>query len=567
MIRKGTSSSTRLLASSLILAQIVSGCSHLTRQDLSTSEDYAPSLKSHYNGETQLSVLKLPEKESGGFVSSVEKLWLNLINKTPDLGDAKEVGSALSERTTLSISREAKSYFYKESEDGYFPAEHEAILLHILSGFTFAAQGKRREATIEARKAAFYLQNEYGSETPFDDPALRLWLGSLWLYCGEWQHARVDFRVAASLSEKYAYLKNIADSDTPPKSVSLVLAGSGPQIYWAPSMKADVVSGLQSVKFKSNYVSEGLSLISSDGKTRNVVPSGLPTISWYDRHQERDHVIRKVLQQSRYTVEATGAATLAATTQAAGTALAIAIGATGIAGGVAILVYTADALNDLAAYLAILVGASGVFLGKEVYQGSSKAAKRILEAGLSPVSFYRYVRFLPDYVHLAVGTDVGEGASLKTNAGRSFTPLYILKSPDEKTTLNMFYVQGGFYEPVKTNASAEHVIQIKDSNGWILSDGKMSFEEAYRFCEKQAIRTNKDYRLPTNAELKLADSKIFGGDQMITDRVIAAESVWTKTPFINSFTECNHFDTRAKTDHLRSPCNEKRIALCGELGL
>ena len=565
MTRKGCSTSSRFLALCLVILQITTGCSHLTKQDLSSSGDYKPSLVEHYSGDSLQAIEKFPRKENGGFVTSVEKLWLNLINKTPDMGDAIDVSADLSDRTTLSVSKETKSYFYKESEDGYYPAEHEAILLHILSGYTFAAEGMRKEATIEARKAAFYLQNEYGSTAPFDDPALRLWLGSLWLYCGEWQHARVDFRVAASLSKNYSYLKDIADRDVPPKSVSLVLAGSGPQIYWTPALKADVLAGMQKITFKTNYSREKFFLDTSEGHRRGTVSEGIPTITWYDRHQERDHAIRKILQQSRYTVEATGAATLAATTKAVGTALAISIVATGIVGGLAALYYTISYLEDGAVYLALAIGGAGIGIGKKVYNRSSETAQKIIDAGMSPIDFYRYVRFLPDFVHLAVSDESISDVRLKTNAGRSVAPLYALNGPGDKTRVNVFYVSGGYFDPGKAAAPSNYVLKTKQSQEWILAEDTMNFEQAYKFCEKLSVFSGNNFRIPTNVELKLAISQSFG-DQNLAQRFDAADTVWTKAPYVDSFLSCQHFDTAAKIERLDTPCEMKRTALCGDFG-
>lgn len=565
MTRKGCSTSSRFLALCLVILQITTGCSHLTKQDLSSSGDYKPSLVEHYSGDSLQAIEKFPRKENGGFVTSVEKLWLNLINKTPDMGDAIDVSADLSERTTLSVSKETRSYFYKESEDGYYPAEHEAILLHILSGYTFAAEGKRKEATIEARKAAFYLQNEYGSTAPFDDPALRLWLGSLWLYCGEWQHARVDFRVAASLSKTYSYLKDIADRDIPPKSVSLVLAGSGPQIYWTPALKTDVLAGMQKITFKTNYSRENFSHFTADGNRIGMVSAGIPTITWYDRHQERDHVIRKILQQSRYTVEATGAATLAATTKAVGTALAISIAATGVVGGLAALYYTISYLDEGAVYLAIVIAGAGVGVGKKVYNRSSESAQRIIDAGMSPVNFYRYVRFLPDFVHLTVNDEDITEVRIKTEAGRSFAPLYALDSPGDKTRVNVFYVPGGYYDPGKAVAPSNYVLKAKQSTEWIFADDTMNFEQAYKFCEKQSVLSGKNFRIPTKVELKLAISRSFG-DPNLAERFDAAATVWTKAPYVDTFSSCQHFDAAANTELLDTPCKKKRTTLCGDFG-
>lgn len=564
-----------LLLSALTVAQVFSGCSHLTKDNLASNSDYKPAVRAHFLSRHDEAIRQLPEKEEGGFVTSVEKLWLNLINRTPDLGAAVKTGATLEDRTTLRVSREAKSYFYQEAEDGYFPAEHEAILLHILTGFTFAVEGRRDEATIEARKAAFYLQNEFASTNSFDSPALRLWLGTLWLYCGDWQQARVDFRVAAGLAREYEYLKEIADAEQPPASVALVLAGSGPQLVWTPAMNGKVIGGLQKVTFASYYQPDSFRFVPKNPNSSAIpvlVGKGISTASWYERHQERDHVIRQALDQSRYMVEAAGTVSAAGVTQIAGTALAIALISLGIVGGVGILYYVTVAGGQAAAeggaYLALFVAGAGIIGAKKVYGATTESARKIIDRGMSPVEHYRFVRFLPDYIHLAVGKRSNEPLQFFSANGRKFEPLYELRSPDKKTDIKLFYIPGGVYK----DTVSDHVsAKVKDAStsktgaGWVFSANEVTFETAYRYCERQAVRTGKKFRLPTESELRLAISKAFGKDRLAKE-FSSYETLWTKAAYVDSFTTCQHFDVATSMQINNSPCSVKRRVICGELG-
>lgn len=128
-----------------------------------------------------------PQKEQHDFVTSIEKAWLGLWagdNKSEDL---LEQAKTLDERKFTSVSREAEYFFYSESEDGYIPAEHEIIGMHLISSMYFMETAQWSKARVEAKKAVFYLQNYFPEhQSHFDDPALRIWLAGIWAALGEW---------------------------------------------------------------------------------------------------------------------------------------------------------------------------------------------------------------------------------------------------------------------------------------------------------------------------------------------------------------------------------------------
>lgn len=133
----------------------------------------------------------LPSKEPDGFVTTLERNWLGLwINKTnPE--DLLRQARTFDQRKFISLSKEV-SYFYEEAPDGYIPAEHEIIIHHLVTAMSLLQHQELEKAEVEARKAAFYMQN---TNNNFDDPLLRVWLGSIWIVLGYWQEAQVDLRI------------------------------------------------------------------------------------------------------------------------------------------------------------------------------------------------------------------------------------------------------------------------------------------------------------------------------------------------------------------------------------
>jgi hypothetical protein len=550
---------------SILLAglQVTAGCSHLTKSDLASRSDYTPSLEAHYSGDPAGALGEFPGKERDGFVTTVERLWLNLLNRTPDISDAVRVGATLEERKTLRITREAKSYFYQETEDGYYPAEHEAVLLHILTGFTFAAAGQQAEAAIEARRASFYLQNEFGSSVPFDDPALRLWLGTLWLYCGDWQHARVDFRVAARLSKDYAFLATVADREQPPERVALLLTGSGPQPVWKPELRTNVAGGLQKLDFVTSYERQQWRFADKQGE---MIPAGISTSPWYDRHQERDHVIRQTLDGSRYMMEAAGTATAVGAVRVVSLGVSVALITLGIVGGAGIMYYALLSGSDKAVeagfYIGLAVAMVGAAAGIKVYKVTDKAADTVIETTLSPAEYYRFVRYLPDYVHFAVPDSAQSGRVLVTD-GRKISPLYELKSNDGKTAIDLYYASGGAFSAGPTEKQKPLPVSgaTEDAGNWVASTLELNFDDAVRFCERQKYRKGRHFSIPTESDVRQALAAS-GEKPAILANPGGGDAVWIKSAYSDTRSGCLHIDLNPLQSHMNSPCSALRRVIC-----
>lgn len=458
------------------------GCTTLTQSDLAKRDEYALTMSSLAAGELDQARLAFPKKEAGGFITSLEKGWLAVLDGKPDTEPLLPIGRNLESRKTLSARKEAKSFFYKEAEDGYYPAEHEAIALHLVTGFAFAEQGKWPEAKVEARKAAFYLQNDFGSEPGFDDPALRMWLAALWAATGEWQSARVDFRAMAGMGKEYAWAKTFADAEAPPAELAVVFAGPGPDVGWNPHDGNDLdhivfIPGTDVPKLET---------------AAGAAPHFASAAAWYARHQERDRAIRDVLKTSRYMAEGVLPATAAGVTATAGVAAGTTIVAGGIALGAGVAVggiYVAVTYltGDLAGYVALFSLAGGyliidksVDVAGDVIDKSSDAAGDMLDEGFNPTNSYRYVRFLPDHVGIASADVKGRQPFATLKGGATAVKAYFV--PGTGRLLNVLALDASYRE---------------NDREWVLLPRKTSRDDAEAACGKLPEARKLRFRLPT----------------------------------------------------------------------
>jgi hypothetical protein len=460
------------------------GCSTVTKSDLATRQDYLQPMAILADEDAGTALATLPDQpgERGGFITTLERGWLGVVAGKPDPDAMVPVARDLESRKTIRVTTEAKAYFYKESDEGYYPAEHEAVAFHVVNGFAFAMQGRYPEAAVEARRATFYLQNDFGESTGYDDPALRVWLGALWAALGDWEAARVDFRVVSAMGARFAWAKELAERETPPGQLALVLVGPGPDVAWNPE-----ATGIDQIAFVPGATEPvGWKL---DGE---LLTHGVPTIDWYARHQERDFAIRQVLQKSRYYVEGAGAAGVAGATMAVGTTSGIAIIALGIAGGGAIAyigIRAAIAMNagDVSGYLAAgsvmggaVVAGLGIKAGVAVIDKSSTFSQEMLDKGFNPTNAYRYVRFLPDHVYL-VTHDVAPATPsvLSVDGGRAVPALARLKAPNSGTSVDLFHAGGTEGAALAVAAAWRDHAHFRE---WAMLGKRMSYEEAKAAC-------------------------------------------------------------------------------------
>ncbi len=171
----------------LSLALIVNTAACTTRQ-INRNSEYKTSEAAFRSGDLNQAINRFPKKEAGGFITSVEKSWLGFWNGNTNNEDLMNQVSTLDQRRYTSLLRETEYFFYNESEDGYIPAEHEIIVMHILNAMFYLRQEQWDKSRVEARKAVFFLQNYFREDQEhFDDPALRIWLSGIWAALGEWQ--------------------------------------------------------------------------------------------------------------------------------------------------------------------------------------------------------------------------------------------------------------------------------------------------------------------------------------------------------------------------------------------
>ncbi|HEY8271093.1 MAG TPA: hypothetical protein VIG33_09425 [Pseudobdellovibrionaceae bacterium] len=328
----------------------------------------------------------------------------------------------MDDHTYTSISREAEYFFFAENEDGYIPAEHEVIAMHLMSSMYFMRNNQWEKARVEAKQASYFLETLFKSEQKhFDDPGLRIWLASIWTALGEWNEAQVDLRRAYELSKNKDLLPLI-DMKSPPLELTLVFEGSGPRVNW---------------KFDSPLPT----FTQKDEKPNfKITYSSLP---WFQRHEERNTLIRDQISKSHYmsqyygiqlskggektmgfvsanTVRATGV--LLGTTIAAGGLYLVAavLSGSGTSGGGELLTFPFIA--------AWYVGKSIWDQGDKIERDFNASSQKIEDAGKEDLKTFRFVRFLPSWVSLtdSVVTS-GTGKEITFKFQKSATAVHFLQ--------------------------------------------------------------------------------------------------------------------------------------------
>lgn len=331
-------------------------------------------------------LLNFPEKERGGFITTFEKAWIKFWTDqekfTPeDIQVVQNLSDQIEKRKFVSISHEASVFLIGESEDGYIPSEHEIISLHLFLTMLYLDSGNRDSAHVELKRAVEYLANNpEGKETTFDDPAMRLWLSSLWQAIGDDDHATVDLRKAMELSGDKFITRAIEDHN---RKVTLVLTGVGPKPNWSNS-------GL-SMAFE--YTLE------PNNKNDGILCS---TRNWYEWHQNRNTKIRDSLIKSHYMASSLGHKTSRLSTKTTGlavTGLIYTTAAIVLAGGAYAAIQLGDVSNADKIFGVGLLAATWIASKAESFHDSvnrSVEKSKINEA--ESLKIYRMIRFLPSYI-------------------------------------------------------------------------------------------------------------------------------------------------------------------------
>lgn len=357
-------------------------------QSLIKDSDYSNSLALYRQSEFQKSLDEFPQKEENGFITSTEKAWLRLWNKTYDNSLLETQIKSLDQRKYTSLSSEAEYFFFNESEDGYLPSEHEIIVLHLINSMIYLKKNKLEDAEVEARRAGFFLQNVFDQDQPhFDDPGLRIWLAAIWMSLGKWGEAQVDLRKIYELTKNKSILK-LSERNFPPPVFKLVFKGSGPELTWKESSYSPDI-------LVPNY------------NTKNEIQ--FSTQNWYNRHIKRNTVIRDTVLKSNYMSQYLGIKLNAHSKRAAGFSMGTTIKVVGIALGVGIIggglyaLSMSSAVGSAESVGYIFAGGAVVASyfwkeGDHLIDDVNKDAANYEQRQFEKNRMYRLVRFLPNQI-------------------------------------------------------------------------------------------------------------------------------------------------------------------------
>lgn len=408
-------------------------CSCVSSQ-LIEKKEYQPTYKAFHDENYIKSLEVFPKKESQHFITTLEKAYLSLFlhNKLSDDEMSKliKMAKTIEEKDVIYISNEVQNLFYVETDEGYFPAEHEIYWMHLILGLHYIKRSEVSLARVHAQKLSelFSRINSRG-EKYFDDESLRILSASLWIAVGEWDRAQVDLRRAMVLNPQLK-LEKILNTSSPPSNWNIIFRGSGYKADFDSSRLENKLSGSQGIKFSSDL--SRLELPESYLLVGN-------TSDWYSRHLYRNHEIKNVVDKSKYMsrmfkseLESTtlNVLTTAATGVVITTGVAIGLGLVG--GGIYLLAQSGSSSGEAAGYIMAL----GFTIGSELYSSGMKfyneTTARIKEEkkDYQDVSrFYRYVRFIPNEFYL----------NLSPVSNKLWFPF--VESKRDKTQVNFYFLK------------------------------------------------------------------------------------------------------------------------------
>ncbi|MBM9591042.1 hypothetical protein JWG41_11330 [Leptospira sp. 201903075] len=360
-------------------------------------QEYEDSLRAYKKANLDKAIEYLPTEERKGFISVLERAHLEFLKGGSDYKNLEKIANESKERLRFSASRSLKSFFYMETEEGYYASEAEIIYLHILLGLYYVRAGDYEKGKIQARYAGNLLSGEWSAEGQFDDPTLRLLLASLWLTTDSIEEAKVDFRRASQLKPHSATLRAMAnDRYAPNEEFMLIFGGPGAEPEMDPSAHLNFIRGLRNLKFRQTGKQSQLTLIDVSGKTSLVLEKD--TLGWYERHLIRDNEISELIQDSKYFQLVSASALKEGTKGTVKVTGAILASGTIVALGAGVVYGGAEIQSKELAGVGVAIMIAGFKLGAKWIETSYDDARRNIRKDLDISDEYRYVRFFPEYV-------------------------------------------------------------------------------------------------------------------------------------------------------------------------
>jgi tetratricopeptide (TPR) repeat protein len=414
---------------------ILSLCSCVSSR-LIEKKEYAQTISELKSENFEKAIEVFPKKEKDHFITVLEKAYLRLLSsnkmKQEEVDQLVKLAGQIEAKDVIYLSNEVQNLFYIETDEGYFPAEHELYWMHLVLGFHYLKNLEPDLARIHAQKISelFSRINNKG-EKYFDDAALRILAATLWLGVNEWDRAQVDIRRAYELQPSLIFLKETLASNAPPREWAVVLRGTGYQASFESNKLESLFSGSEGIKFKSFLIADKKPLdLSFIGSSE----------SWYQRHVYRNYEIKNVIDKSRYMTRmfkseleygSLNALTTAATGVVITTGVALGIGIVG--SGIYLLSQVGGSSSGEAAGYIV---AFGFLVGSEIYNAGvnfyDKTTTRLKKdkTEYQDVSrFYRYVRFIPDEIYLKPSLE-----------NKTYERYLFATIPAKKTQIKMYFL-------------------------------------------------------------------------------------------------------------------------------
>lgn len=402
----------------------------------------------------KVAIESLPKnKEKNGFITTLESAYLKLWSQNTESNSAEshltrkelqEIADSLlrqsksfEARKYTSITKETKTFFFQESEDGYIPSEPEVIAHHLVTSMYLIKLSQLESARVELKKAnEFFLA--------FDSSSLRLWSAAMWIQLNEWNEAQVDLRKAIELEPRLAgkYEKYLAMDEAQKNQLTkngglkftLSFYGFGPEVQF------------QGENFDADFVFNETRLNSNrktlDGQVANKIPTLslnvgasdlaqgqlhssskddlesvrlVTTQDWYVRHKQRNTEFREFVTRSNYMAQYLTVKTKGGVVKTLGAAGAGAVAIGGAVVGGALIVgglYLLSAGITSGADVGQLVGwlfIVGWGVTKSAWETSSNFYDKVQNdvkedevRSLNESRNYRFVRFLPSSISLDI---------------------------------------------------------------------------------------------------------------------------------------------------------------------
>ena len=369
--------------------------------DLLTRADYVPARKALAAADVERAGDDLPRGEAGGFITTMERSYLDLLQGRPRIEPLAALAARVADEVRYEVTREARSFFYLQTPDDYYPGEHEIVWMHLLLGWGYAQRGAHESACVEVRIADSLLDYERRPEGRFDDPMLRLMAAALWAACGDWEEARVDLRAAARLDATLTWATTLAARETPPAELVVVLGGTGPEPYWSPELSASLLRAGRRVAFRYAGSKSAVEL-----RDQGDMPLGLwrspDAAPWYDRHLQRNNAIHDLIQDSHFGKDVATEGVIASARIGGNTLLGLGWMIGGVAVGGGFIYLGAQAGSGDTMIGGLLVAGYGLRQGWKTMSEGARDSTRDFSERVDPSARYRMVRFLPEYLWIGV---------------------------------------------------------------------------------------------------------------------------------------------------------------------